>query len=338
MSSEMAYSIKGSFQAILSMSFFLVGYGLVNNYKRYEKLMRALFWVILFSVIVTALGYLFGIGKDLEYTLDKSYDGAPESVGLLGSGGLYTPAMLLALYPILSKLNFGLLKRWVLYGSMFLLYIFVLLNVRRTAISIPIIGLMGFLLYSNFRRKILQYMLFGGVLLVVTFPLYGGYFMRRFDLRESKGRFTENFYKTEERYRENVDLTESITTFKEPLKVLFGFGNNIFAEAAENGHLVRRMYHSDTAKLFYGVGLFGIALYFSVFIRLFYEIIKIPSRGILISLKSAAMGLFLILLLVSINGSILLITFRAVTLLLLGSFMGFAKTIIKTDGRVLLEG
>jgi len=336
-SGEFAYSLKGSYQVIVSMALFMTGYGLINCYSRLKRLMKALYWVIIFSVVITALGYLFNIGQALEYTTDSTYEGGPENVGLLGSGGLYTPAVLLILFPFFLKMHFGLMKKWVLYASMLILYIFIILNVRRTAILIPIVGSIGFLLYSNFRRKYIQYLLIGGSLLILLFPLYSSYFMRRYEARENSGRFEEDFYKTEARYIENVEMVESITTFKEPFKVLFGVGNNIFAEHVENNEIARRMFHSDSAKLFYGVGLFGIFLYLAIFVRLIWEILKIPARGILKDLKSAALGLVLILLFVSLNGSVNLITFRSVTFLLLGSFIGFAHSIMKTNGRVLAE-
>ena len=337
LSSEFSYSLKASYQVILSMAMFLGGYTLIDSFQRYEKLLRSLYWIIIVSVILTALGYIFGIGKELEYTNDDLYTGQAENVGLLGSGGLYTPAVILGLLPLIIKLRLNVLKKWMLYLFSFVLYVFILLNVRRTAISIPIVGVIGFLFYSKSRSKILRYVIVGGVCLMITFPLYSDKLIQRFNLRQEQGRFEEDFYKTEARYLENVEMVDAIAKFDEPMKVLFGVGNNIFAEHVENGEIVRRMFHSDPAKLFYGVGLFSIFLYLAIFFRLIHEILKIPARGILADLKSASLGLVLILLFISLNGSINLITFRSVTFLLLGAFLGFAHSIIKTDGRVLNE-
>lgn len=337
LSSEFSYSLKAVIQVVLSMAMFLGGYSLIDSVERYEKLIKSLFWVIIVSVILTALGYVFGIGKDLEYTTDDQYSGQAESVGLLGSGGLYTPAVALAMMLLVTRLNMSLFRKWLFYISSFLLYVFILLNVRRTAISIPVVGLLGFLFYSKSRSKIIKYVIIGGASLIFTFPLYSDKLMQRFNLREEQGRFDEDFYKTEARYLENVDMIDDIIRFDEPLKVLFGIGNNVFAEHVENGEIVRRMYHSDTAKLYYGVGILGFFLYLAIYFRIFWEIIKIPSRGILADLKSASMGLLLISLFVSLNGSINLISFRSLIFLLLGAFLGFARKIILSNGRILLN-
>lgn len=334
-SNELSYSIKGSFQILLSMALFLAGYGYINCYSRYDRLMKSLVWVIIFSVAVTAAGYIFGIGKALEYTTTKNYEGEAEKIGLLGSGGLYAPAVLLAAAPVLVRLNFNFIRKWILYLSMLLLYIFIILNVRRTAILIPIIGTTGFLMFYKFRRKIIKYVLLAILAIFISFPLYSDYLIRRFELREAQGRFEEDFYKTEARYLENVEMMEKIINFDEPLKIIFGIGNNIFAEHIENGIIVKRMYHSDSAKLFYGVGLFGIFLYLIIYFRLFVNVFKIPTKGILIELKALALGLILTQLFISINGSVTLISFRSITFLLIGAAIGFSHSILKSNGSVL---
>lgn len=333
LSEEIAYSVKGVYQVLLSMSLFMVGYGIIINLNRYERLLRSLTWIVIFSVVVTLMGYLFGIGKELEYTARDSFGNDEDNVGLLGSGGLYTPGVILALTPILFRLNLKIVYKRVLYFSLFLLYVLILLNVRRTAILIPVIGSLGFLFYASYRRKVLTYASVLVVLMLISFPFYAGYLIKRFEIREAQGRFEEDFYKTEQRYIENIKMFEDISQFKEPAKIIFGLGNNIFAEHVQNGVIVRRMFHSDSAKLFYGVGLFGMMLYITIYIRLFYEISKIPvTRKILIELKAAALGLIFIQIFVSLNGSLNLITFRSVTFLLLGAVLGLSNKIVNLKG------
>ncbi|QKG78801.1 hypothetical protein [Tenuifilum thalassicum] len=196
---------------------------------------------------------------------------------------------------------------------------------RRTAILIPIIGLIPHLIFSKYKNQILKYLLLFFTILLISFPLYKDVLLERYELRAEKGRFEKDFYKTEARYIENVEMLDEISKFDDPYKVLFGIGNNAFAEAISNGQVVRRMYHSDTAKLYHSVGLFGLFFYFSIYLILLKEILKIRNVKNNNHFKIAALGLLFIQLFVSLNGSITIITFRTVSFLFMGAFIGFAK-------------
>jgi hypothetical protein len=119
------------------------------------------------------------------------------------------------------------------------------------------------------------------------------------------------------------------------LAILFGIGNNIFAEHVNNGKIVRRMYHSDSAKLVYGTGLFGFALYLVIYGQMLYLILKIPRVKILNEYRTGALVVWIISLIVSFNGSITLVTFRSLSFLLIGTFLGMANAVYKSHGAVL---
>jgi hypothetical protein len=312
----------------------LVGYVYFNDYERLKKLIHGLFWIILAGVIATGLGYLFGIGKVLEYTTNVEYEGGPEAVGLLGSGGLYGPAIALGLFTFILKYRLYPYKTWIFISLSIVLFIFILLNVRRTAISIPVIGYFSYLLLSKSKIRNIKFLFVGILLLILTFPLYNVLLEKRLDVRIEGGRFEKDFYTTEDRYSENVNIIKSITEFKEPLKILFGIGNNIFAENIISGNVSGRMYHTDSAKIFYGEGLLGLLLYFSLYIQLLIKIIRVPKTGILSEIRAGAFALWTISLFVSFNGSINLITFRSINFLLLGAFIGFAYSTIRNNGSI----
>lgn len=335
-SKEFIYSFKASYQVILSMSMFLSAYIVINNYYKLEKLLRYSSWIIVIAVIATAVGYIFGIGKELEYTETNLYSGEAESVGLLGSGGLYAPAIILAILPFIRNIKLRPNTKWLIFSFSFVLYIFILLNVRRTAIIIPILGFVIFFIYSKKHFLIMKYILIAALGFIVTFPIYSDYLLPRLNVRIEQGRFDSDFYQTEARYIENTEIIEKIKANDNPAKNWFGNGNNIFAEHIKNGKIVRRMYHSDSAKLFYGVGIIGIFLYILVYLYILKEIISISKFGIFREIKAASLTLFMISIFVSINGSITLITFRSVTFLLLGAFIGCANN-MDTDGRILLN-
>ncbi|MBE0675848.1 MAG: hypothetical protein IH591_14405, partial [Bacteroidales bacterium] len=143
------------------------------------------------------------------------------------------------------------------------------------------------------------------------------------------------FMQTESRYLENIKMFKEIREFKNPLAIISGIGHNIFAEHTDRGKIVRRMYHSDTAKLVYGAGLIGLLLCFIIYGQLLRMILKIPRIRALNEYRAGALTLWIISFLVSFNGSITLVTFRTMSFLLMGAFIGMANTAIKSHGAVL---
>ena len=334
-SKELLVSFKTAAQVILSMSVFIAGYSYITNFRRYRKLLESLVWVIIAGFIAAAVGYIFDIGRTLEYTAGTEYKGEPEFIGLLGSGGLYGPALALALLPIIIQNRFRKIPPWLLWAVSAGLYIFIILNVRRTAILIPIIGFVSSLIFYRTQTRVLRYLFLFSVTLALLAPVYRPLLEKRVKARAELGRFEKGFMQTESRYLENLEMLKEIREFKDPLAIVTGIGHNIFAEHTDQRKIVRRMYHSDTAKLVYGTGLIGLVLYFVIYGQLLRMIIKIPGARVLNEFKAGALTLWIISFFVSFNGSITLVTFRTMSFLLMGAFIGMANAIIRSNGAVL---
>jgi hypothetical protein len=334
-SKEFLISFKAVTQVILSMSVFFAGYKYITGYKRYRKLMEALNWVILAGFIAAAVGYIFDIGQTLEYTAKIEYKGEPEFIGLLGSGGLYGPALALALLPVIIQNRYRNIPPWLLWVISAGLYIFIILNVRRTAIVIPIIGFVSYLIFSRRPVKVIRYLILFSVTLALLAPIYRPLLEERVESRAERGRVEKGFIKTESRYLENLQMFKEIREFDNPLAIVFGIGHNIFAEHTEKGRIVRRMYHSDTAKLVYGAGLTGLVLYIVFYGQMLHMILRIPRLKVLNEYRAGALTLWIISFFVSFNGSISLVTFRTMSFLLLGAFIGMANAVYKSHGAVL---
>lgn len=334
-SKEMLVSFKTVAQVILSMSVFIAGYKYITSYQRYRKLLESLTWVIIAGFVAAAAGYIFDIGRTLEYTVGTEYEGEPEFIGLLGSGGLYGPALALALLPVIIQYRYRKMPGWVLWAVSAGLYIFIILNVRRTAIVIPIIGFVASLFFYRKQTKVLRYLFLFSVALALLAPVYRPLLEKRVEARAELGRFEKGFMQTESRYLENLEMLKEIRDFDDPLAIFTGIGHNIFAEHTDRGEIVRRMYHSDTAKLLYGTGLIGLVIYLLIYGQLLYMILKIPKVRILNEYRSAALTIWIISLFVSFNGSITLVTFRTMSFLLMGAFIGMANGIIRSHGTLL---
>lgn len=322
-SGEFMYSFKAVIQVIFSMLVFIVAYNYFNTAEKLNRLFNSLYWILLIAILATAAGYLFGLGQSFDYL--SKYDTEEDVIGLLGSSGLYSPGMVIALLPLLLKL---VKKPWIrvtLPLASIILYIFMILTMRRTVMLIPVVGILGYFLYSRRRLKFIRYLGIAAAILLLTLPFYESILLKRYETRKNSGRFEEDFYKTEQRYLENVYMLEKINSFDDPANIVFGIGNNIFAENIQQGKITGRMFHTDFAKLFYSVGLFGIFVYLALYITLFNRIRKIPTTARYADFKAAAMGIFLISVFVSFNGSVTIITFRAMFFLLLGAILGYVR-------------
>jgi hypothetical protein len=335
LSKEFLYSFKAVSQVVFSISTFIVSYNYFNSKEKLDKLLGSLFWVLFIAIVATSMGYIFGIGHEFDYLTKK--DTESDVIGLLGSSGLYSPGIIISLIPLIIKSNLRKYQKLLLPVMVIVLFIFILLTIRRTVILIPLIGMLGYFLYTRRKLRFLRLVIFAVIVFIISFPLFADLLFSRFEKRARTGRFEEDFYKTEMRYVENVELFNQLIHFREPAKIIFGLGNNIFAENITDNEITSRMYHTDIAKLLYGVGLFGLFIYIWIYINIYKKIRSIPNDKIYSDYKAALIGLFLISVFVSINGSITIITFRSINFLLLGAILGYMKYSLIFDNPIYIK-
>lgn len=316
-STEFLYSVKGYSQVFFSVLMLPAGYLLIDSNSKLIRLNRQYIMIIYISVLMTAIGYIFNVGKNFNYGEDE------QKIGLLGSAGLYSGAVCIALLPILIG---SLRKSWmriVTYGTAVVLFIFILLNVRRTAIMIPFVGVIAFLFTTKRKFTYLTYVL--ATVLVIAFASYwyGDKLTERLEFRQEAGRFDKDFYKTEGRYLEVLNISQEAFSFTDPMASIFGIGHNIFAEHIKNSSIVRRMYHTDYGRLLYGSGIIGIFLYLFFTFKLFFlaDLGKRTGTINIMRLKSMIFALAVINLALMVNGSLNLITLKSVIFLYIGALL-----------------
>lgn len=332
---DFTHSSKLAAQVLISMMMLFAGYSVFLIHKGFDNLILNLKYIIYFAIIASLFGYLFNIGRSLEYTFNSKSGLEPENIGLLGSGGMYVPGVVIGLLPLILKVHNRKSEKIFILGTAIVLYVFILLNVRRTAILIPILGLLGFFYYSSpkIRLRIFYYLGIGFLILLASYPLYSKVLDRRVEIRSERGRFEKDFYKTENRYQDFEDMINSIVSFEQPAKVILGIGDNLFVDNYAYGNTSGRMIHPDIPKIFYSMGLLGLLLYFLIYLSILREILKIPSIGVLKDIKAGCFGLFIISVAISVNGSITIFSFRTFIFLLLGAFLGYSQRLKSSYGK-----
>jgi hypothetical protein len=317
LSDETFFSIKYYSQVFLTMMMFPVGFVAVKDMSQFNRLNKSLVAVLILSTLASLLGYFFNIGYEFEYGEEEG------AIGLLLSGGLYPAALAIASIPVLmqtyDKRN---LIKFLIYIVAITCYIFILLNIRRTAILIPVVGLFFFLLFTPQKGNFLIFLTAGlGVLLLLS-PLYEDMFLRRFEIRQEEGRFEKNFYENESRYITTLEIYNEISSMKDPVKSFFG--RNIYTSGYEEGERPDRILHADHNVLLDGTGIIGFILYLFIYVRLIRFIRfrrRLPDKRIRM-LNSYGVALIAISLFVSLNGSLFLVSFRSTIFLYLGVTLG----------------
>jgi hypothetical protein len=317
LSPAMFYSIKGYMQVLISMIAFPLGYQYFKNVSRVCILSRSVLFLLVFSVIATAVGYIFDIGRSFDYDRKEEI----ESIGLLGSGGLYTSSFAIGILPFLNRFIVRKYERWILFSSSVIIYIFILLNLRRTAILMPLIGLFTYILLTPHKLRAVSGVILGIVIMLLLSPLYNNILSKRFEIREEKGRFQSDFYLTEGRYLENIEVFSNAISFNDPVKSLFG--QLIYASG--RGDRYGRMYHSDSASLLAGTGIVGMVLYIIFYYKLFRVGKYIGYSAINGKLlKSTYFSILLMSVFIALNGSITLVSIRTLIFLYLGAILSLS--------------
>lgn len=335
-SGEFIYSLRGVVQVMISTLMLLIGYSVCRSTGTIKPLIVNLRFILYATLFSTLAGYVFNIGRTLEYTADTGQTSTAQFIGLLGSGGLFISGIVIGLFPVLIKFLPDRRVRLTTILSAALVLLFIILNVRRTAIIIPILGLSGFLVTSGpvQKKTTIRFIIFTGLFLLMTYPIYSDVLEKRIGIRKEQGRFETDFYKSEARYFDHVVMFDQIVEFEDPLKVLFGYGNNVLADQYLGDEVNRRMIHSDFPKIYYSLGLFGVITYLVILAMVYLSIITMPKHRHVIDFRGAAMGLFFILIFATLNGSITLFSFRTVLFLLLGAFFGYTKHFMNKNGNL----
>ncbi|MDF1549849.1 MAG: hypothetical protein P1P88_18625 [Bacteroidales bacterium] len=294
----------------------VLGFFYFDSTEKLNKLSKVLIISLFASSLFTFLGYAFGIGRVLEYTI-FSEKLEEESVGLLGSSGLYSAAFIIGVFPfVISFINKKWMK-WIGISLAVITFVFILLNVRRTAIAIPIIGLTIYTLYIPNKGKVISSLTAAGLLLLLLSPLYADKLFERFTYRQEQGRFEKDFYKTEGRYLETTIVFEEVFSLSDPFLLLFG--ERIFASGWKKGERLPRMLHSDVAVLLYGTGIIGFINYLLIYTKLFKIIpLKFSKNKVISHLIGSFYAVIFISILASLNGSLQLVSLRSLIFLFIG--------------------
>jgi hypothetical protein len=308
---ETFVSLKNTSKVVLSFMFLALGY--IGKF-RLKYLVTSILIIMLLSFLGSIIGYIFDIGET------RFYGSSDEAMGLVKGGNFYPVAISMVLVIYLTNIYYwkSSIKKYFWVFLSIATFILILLTLRRTAILLPVAGILAYIYFSGKFKKGVQYLLLVSVILVSSFPLYQDVLERRFEIRADAGRFESNFYETEARYVTTLWTLEETFSFEDPIKSFFG--RNVFAGGWRGG-TVERMYHADHNQLLNTTGIIGTIIYFAIFFKIVVLTLRIKGKQFK-NQKAIIYSLLVMIALISLNGSIFITTFRSIIFLVIGYFLG----------------
>lgn len=324
-SSDYVRSYSNVLKIIIYSFMFGIGYAYIKRTLHIEKIFRAVFISMIILNVNFFLANLFKIGR-------TSYS---DSIDFYAAG-IHIGALNTLIFILLSSwfINYFNIKfKRILYFLSFVLFIFMLISLKRSPIFLTVFGFVFLLFFSSNLKSSIKNIVLISILTISLYPIYGELLENQFMNR--KDYISVSSFENESRYQELIYFFDESSSARYSLKKLF-FGSELFNSAGNyaNGIFGLRELHTDHAKLLYGAGYFGFFIYMYTFFILFKyffinkRLIKISKVNINF-IKNLNLYFFVIvfsLFFVSFSEGLLAVTFKALALLLLGSFSGFINS------------
>jgi hypothetical protein len=212
----------------------------------------------------------------------------------------------------------------------FVLVVFVMLSMKRTAIAGLVIGLLIYGYHNLKLKSFLRVVILSGVFLGASYPFYSPILEKRFEARSD--RFEEGALEEEGRYQESFFVWEEVYEFKDPIKQLFGLEAFNSRGNYANGLFGNRILHVDYNAIVNTIGIVGLLLYFLIFYQIFIRFKRFYKKVSLLSIpfKKELKGTFYALLITqfvtSFGGQMYAVTFRMIIFIYLGAIIGLLKS------------
>lgn len=321
--SNILITISGNLSIFISSSYYIISYNIFNSYKDFKKFAFWIYTIPLLFIINFIIFTGFNIGHSV-YGVESAI-----KAGDLHHSRLYAGSLVILLSFVLLKYSKNKFRDIFLLTS---LLIILILSLRRTAIIIILSSLVIFI-FSYKKIQALKLIIGFSLLLILTYPLYKNPLNNILEARGQRVIVDEETLEEESRFREIQAVSIMIFSFTDLNYSLFGteYLNSFGTYSLPNMPFPdTRILHTDYAVLLHGTGIIGLLIYmcflFLIVSKVFYFINNIGFRN---ELTIIMLMLLLTLIIVTISGSILNITFRTFYFIILGACFRFGDELIK---------
>lgn len=326
-SSDIVRSVSLFIKDNIPFVFFIIAFRLGSNNLNFHKLYKVTLFILIAFIVNTLLStFVFKLGG--QYIAD--YEDDDFSTGNIYGSALTIISYGILLVPVLQHYVHKK-RRSILFIISVVSIIFLVVSLRRTTVILLVIGF-GVYLFSmrRYLAKIVFYVFLFSSLVAISFPLFEGALLKRYDVRSD--RFEEGSLEKEARTIETLLVFGEIFSFTD-IKYSF-FGREIYnspGNYADGLFGPDRMIHVDYTNIANGQGIIGLLLYILIFIYMLSDFLKykksIRSQSIDFALISSSFVVFWISILAnSLAGGMHAITHRSFALVVLGLLLGFFKS------------
>lgn len=322
LSSDPRNSIINYLVVFNSLLTFSIAFYLFKNLQQLSELNKFLIIMMFIFNANALLTSQLGIGRNIY--------GGSFTLGGFVHARLYSGSVFLLLLPIVIPLIKSKTYRIIVFVFSAVLYIFLLLSMRRTSFITPLLGYLVYFTISKNKSRVIISVLTLLIIVIGAFPIYKDVLFDQFLVRKTT---LEAGLTTEYRYREIGIVWKE--TFSNPKAALFG--KEIYNSVGNynEGLWGRRALHTDFAILLHGTGMTGIILYslilIGILIGYFKYIFWYPKTGFANELNAVFVSLFVCMLFISLQGGLYAPTFRTLIFLYLGAILGIFKNQYQKD-------
>lgn len=305
----------------IALSLLVLSFKITTNYKDIALLNKSLIYSLVI-VIVSIFSYSYlNIGIN-PYGGSEYY-----SPGIFVQNRIYPASFILVISPIFfiqfRKKIYKILLVILICATVILLII----NLRRSAILIPLIGLSIFTIGYKQKVKFVFEIIILFTFLMILYPLYGNileeqYYGRSALFHEDLDEGLEN----ERRYQEFLIVADEVL-ISPSSAFRFLFGKELFNSTGHynNGLWGERPIHVDFNIILHGSGIIGLILYLSIFYKIYITYrknkIKTLRNESLRKMYLVFLSLFMGLLIISFSGGLLSFSYRSIVFIYMGSLL-----------------
>jgi hypothetical protein len=317
-SSDPAHSFKLTLQVMISLLAFIPAFNLIRNYDDLIKLNKSVVIFMTLIIINFIIAGLLNLGGT-DYSTGNEF----QAGGLRDAYNNLTYSLLIV--PLLFAFTSSKNEKIFISILSIIIFILLIMTLKRIAIAGAIWGFLIYFILSDKKNKKLIYFAFMFIVIIGFSPFYEDTLMQRLEFRQEHGRFSSDFYTSEERYIETFYVWSEISSLAEPLRSLFGLEAFNSAGKYANGVFGSRNLHVDYNLILFTTGLVGLILYLMIYIKLFkgykYITLNLKPNNRIKTLKVIFMVLLLTSLFTSLGGQMYHISFRLIVFIYMGAIM-----------------
>jgi O-antigen ligase len=213
------------------------------------------------------------------------------------------------------------IKKYIAIVIYLITFSICLVGIKRSVLLTMILGLLIFIVFGPSLLRSAKYYIFGVLIVLLTYPLYGDVFVDRFQSRQDQFAVNDEVLESEGRYLEIESVTSAIENGSWKHKLI---GSEVFND--REFFDTRRMLHTDYMILLNGTGIIGFTLWLLMYLIIIKEkkrkYRQLKKTEFIKILNAVFWMLIASQFLLSISGSVYDITLRSFLFVMIGAVLG----------------